>query len=63
MCFVHTGFNELSMIVDSGTFCQLNKQDGYTALICAAKKGHTDCVCVLLESGADKEATDIVRNG
>jgi hypothetical protein len=54
--------NALSVIVDFVTFCRSNKQEGYTALIFSAKKGHTDCVNVLLENGADKEATDIVRD-
>jgi hypothetical protein len=52
----------LSMIVGFGTFCQTSKQEGYTALVFAAKKGHTDCVSLLLQNGADKEAVDIVRN-
>ena len=29
-------------------------------LIIAAKKGHTDCVRLLIEAGADKEAKEIV---
>ena len=36
-------------------------QDGDTALICAAEKGHIDCLRVLLESGADKEVNGRVR--
>ncbi len=36
-------------------------QDGSTALVLAAWHGYTECVRLLLESGADKEATDDVR--
>jgi ankyrin repeat protein len=36
-------------------------QNGATALISAAEKGHTDCVRQLLQSGADKNAADQVR--
>ena len=36
-------------------------QLGYTALIHAAEMGHTDCVRLLLEAGANKEVTDSVR--
>ncbi len=31
-------------------------QDGCTPLICAAENGHADCVRLLLDAGADKEA-------
>ncbi len=33
-----------------------------TSLICAADNGRTGCMLLLLESGADKDATDKVRN-
>ena len=33
----------------------------YTALICAAHFGRADCVRLLLDAGADKEAKDQVR--
>jgi hypothetical protein len=36
-------------------------QYGYTALISAAGKGHADCVRLLLDAGADKNAFDKVR--
>jgi ankyrin repeat protein len=36
-------------------------QTRITALICAADKGHADCVRVLVEIGADKDAADNVR--
>ena len=37
------------------------EQMGYTPLMCAAREGHTDCVRLLLDAGADKEAQDYVR--
>ena len=36
-------------------------QDGFTALMCAAQEGHTDCLKALLEAGADKDAKSPVR--
>ena len=36
-------------------------QNGDTALTAAAKNGHTDCVRLLLDGGADKEAKNNVR--
>lgn len=33
----------------------------FTALIRAAQHGHADCVQLLLDAGADKEATNFVR--
>ncbi len=36
-------------------------QSGSTALILAAGSGHADCARLLLDAGADKEATDKVR--
>ena len=36
-------------------------QDGSTALIRAAEYGRTDCVRLLVDGGADKDAKDIVR--
>ena len=38
-----------------------NSQNGYTALMDATAKGHTDCVRLLIDAGADKEAKDWVR--
>ena len=35
-------------------------QNGYTALMYAADNGHTDCVRLLLNSGADKSAKNKV---
>jgi hypothetical protein len=37
-------------------------QDGSAALALAAANGFTDCVRLLLEVGADKEARDSVRD-
>jgi ankyrin repeat protein len=36
-------------------------QDGDTALIGAAAKGHTDCVRLLIDAGADKDVRTNVR--
>ncbi len=36
-------------------------QDGYTALIWAARNGHADCARLLLHAGADKNAKNNVR--
>jgi ankyrin repeat protein len=35
----------------------------YTPLIHAAENGHADCVRVLLDAGADKDAVNEVRCG
>ena len=36
-------------------------QEGFTALMYAAQKGHTNCLKALLEAGEDKEAKSNVR--
>ncbi len=36
-------------------------QGGYTALLRAAENGHIDCVRLLIERGANKEAKTSVR--
>ena len=36
-------------------------QQGYTALIFAAARGHTECVRLLIDAGADKDTRDSVR--
>jgi ankyrin repeat protein len=36
-------------------------QSGRTALIWTAIKGHTDCVRLLLDAGADTSAMEMVR--
>ena len=36
-------------------------QEGWTALMLAVSEGHTDCVRLLIDNGADKEAKDEVR--
>ena len=38
-------------------------QYGSTALICATQSGHAECVRLLIDAGADKEAKDVVRVG
>lgn len=40
----------------------LISQDNWTALLCAAKEGHTDVCLELLEHGADLEHRDMVRS-
>ena len=47
----------LILIFDWNNFVQ----KGRTALICAADKGHVECVEALLKAGADKHAQDNVR--
>ena len=37
-------------------------QSGWTALMCAAHNGHAECVRLLVAAGADKNATDHVRD-
>ena len=37
-------------------FAELSVQDGQTALMWAAEKGHADCARLLLDAGADKKA-------
>ena len=43
--------------------CNAHTQVGSTALIHAAASNHADCVRLLDESGADKNAEDNVRVG
>ena len=38
-------------------------QDGFTALTWAVAKGHAECVRLLLDAGADKNARSKVRAG
>ncbi len=52
-------------IVDGGwgfSSFALQSQHGRTALNVAAYFGRTECVRLLLEAGADKDATDDVRD-
>ena len=45
-------------------FCsKQHMQGGYTALICAAANGRADCVRLLSEDGANKDAANEVRVG
>jgi ankyrin repeat protein len=41
-------------------FLRIHPQDGYTALMYAAEHGRADCVRLLIDTGADKEAKDYV---
>ncbi len=49
------------MLYDFRRIVQYTVQDGRTALMCAADIGYADCVRMLLDAGADKEAKDNVR--
>ena len=53
----------MNEIFDSSCVWLVDKclQLGQTALMMAAQRGRIDCVRVLLEHGADKEAQDNVR--
>ena len=42
---------------------EFDSQDGNTALILAAEQGHADCLRLLIDAGADKDAKDRVRVG
>jgi ankyrin repeat protein len=41
----------------------LDGQNGFTALILAAKHGHSGCVRLLVDAGANLDAEAIVRVG
>ena len=41
--------------------CESDLQGGYTALMRAATQGHADCTRLLIDAGADKDATSNVR--
>ncbi len=43
------------------TRARARAQFGQTALILAAGEGHVNCVRLLLDAGADKEAKNVVR--
>ncbi len=50
------------MTVSAGrSIWRTHSQDGCTALICAARNGHSDCARLLLDAGADKETKCNVR--
>ena len=42
-------------------WCFVQSQFGWTALIWAAANGHVDCVRLLIDAGADTDASDNVR--
>ncbi len=46
---------------DALSWLRRSSQDGYTALISAAAYGHADCVRLLIDAGANKEAKNGVR--
>ncbi len=46
--------------MDGGEY---DSQNGWTALMWAAQNGHADCVRLLLDAGADKDAKTRVRVG
>ena len=50
----------LSFLKLSGTGAQINRAapNGMTPLMVAARLGHADAVCVLIDAGADKEIVD-----
>ena len=37
-------------------------QRGFTALMAAAREGHTDCLKALLEAGVDNDVANLVRS-
>ena len=41
---------------------KLFAQRGWTPLICAAENGHADCVRLLIDAGANKNAKNRVRD-
>ncbi len=50
------------MVLDTiGTLTHTLSQGGWTALMRAAIEGHADCVRLLLDAGADKDARHNVR--
>jgi hypothetical protein len=49
-----------SIIFMSGFSAGFNLQAGHTALICAAKHGHMNCVRLLIDAGANLEVEDKV---
>jgi ankyrin repeat protein len=53
------------LCANGGAVCggEFDSQDGWTALMWAAAKGHAECVRLLIDVGADKEAQCDVRFG
>ena len=49
-------------ITDSTVLFHCVPQDGWTALMCASNKGHTDVVQLLLSSGAQVDLQSKVRH-
>jgi hypothetical protein len=49
------------MVCDAWSGSEYDAQDGSTALMNASWKGRADCVRLLIDAGADKEARNNVR--
>ncbi len=54
MSLLNVGFGGDDVLVFGAQFAS-------TPLICAAASGHADCARLLLDAGADKEASNLVR--
>ena len=54
----------IASVVGSGPniYAKMQMQRGDTALICAARKGHSGCARLLAEAGANKDVKDKVRH-
>ncbi len=50
------------IVICGGAFDQPHAQNGSTALMMAVSDGRVDCAKLLLDAGADKNATDKVRD-
>ncbi len=51
--------NDIQLLLDAGADVNATDDDGETALIAAARGGHTEAAQILLDAGADVNATDI----
>ncbi|MCY4329972.1 MAG: ankyrin repeat domain-containing protein, partial [Endozoicomonadaceae bacterium] len=52
----------INMLLEAGADTEVQNKDGYTVLMIAADKGHTDCIKALTEN-ADKSKFDIDNRG
>ncbi len=50
----------VALVAAEFEMCASQPQSGYTALFWAARRGHTECVRLLMQGGADKDAKDEV---
>ena len=48
-------------IMDAYDLLRLQDYHTFTALICAAENGNTECVSLLIQGGADTDVRDCVR--